>query len=73
MVPVPEFRSNFAGQWMPKLVSKHADLAAMMRFVGQHVAKHPQAPSVGNRPGFRQRIPLEKLNAAIGFPAQCFG
>lgn len=41
-------------------MSKHADLAAMVSFVGEHVAEH----LVAGRPGFGQGVPAEYFDTA---------
>ena len=65
--PVPDAVGYFAREWESNLVSDHADLAAMMGFVGQHVAEHFQA----HRPRWAEAVPFEFLDATFAI-AECF-
>ena len=66
--PNPHLISAFPGQRETELVREQADLAAMMRFVREHVSEHGGAGGPRARPA----VAAELANAACG-PGEGFG
>ena len=60
--PVPQVGCDFVAQREPQLMGEHADLPAMVGFVGEHVAEHFRACG----PGGTQAVAAEIFDAAIG-------
>ena len=59
-LPVPDAVGHLCGQWESELMREHADLAAMVGFVSEHVAEHFRA----GRPRTGPAVSYEFLDTA---------
>jgi len=58
--PVPDSIGYIVGEWKSNLVREHADLAAVVGFVGKYVAEHFHA----DRPRLSPAVSVKRLDTA---------
>jgi hypothetical protein len=56
LFPVPKVGGDLGWQRVAELVREHADLPAMVGFVGEHVAKHLRSGGPGFGPGVAEKL-----------------
>src|SRR5438046_1320777 len=67
LFPIPDAVGRLVAQWKSELMRQHADLAAMVSFVSEHVAEHFRADG----PRLGPAVPVEFFDAAA--TAERFG
>ena len=60
--PGPHFGGGAGGERKTELMSEHADLAAMMGLMGEHVGEHGSARGPGRSPA----IAMKLFDATVG-------